>query len=445
MTANTEASQAIHLLAAINRLSLKAFNAKTQQSLTFLILNDTLKIVKYHRAGLWKIENKEAKLVGISGYSTFSDQTPFIIKWGEVVSKIEDPKKIQSITLEAVIPEDDQPANMSMEPPQVLWMPIVAHGNVCMGLWLERGHFQPWKDDEIEILNFLMQSYKAAWEKFSKMNFIKFKVNKSVLYISAAAVLLLMLIHIPLPISAPCEVVPQHPIPVTAPLDGIIDHVTVMPGQTVKKGDLLFIYDKRVPQQELDVAKDQVRIIESELKRASSLAFKDKKALEQVGVAKEKLKKERAVVSLAQYKVEQLEVKSPIDGIVILENPDQWRGNPVHLGESVMTISDSSQTKVKIWIPENDNVNINMKKEVKVVLNVMPETSFYAKLLYIGDYTTESEKTVPSFIAEAEWDIPPSDIRPGLKGTAILYGENVSLVYWIVRRPWAYLRNLFGM
>lgn len=445
MSPETDASQAIHLLASINRLGLKAFNADTKQALTFLMLNDTLKVVKYQRAGLWKVSGRTAELLGISGYSVFNDQTPFVRTWGDLVAKIEDPKKAQIVPVKQAIPDQNQPQNLNQPPPNVLWMPITVSGSTVVGLWLERGYKQPWKDDEIEILNFLMQNYGASWNKFSRINFGKIKFNKPLIYSVAAIIALLVIIRIPIPIAAPCEVVPQFPISITAPLDGIIDHIAVQPGQQVKKGEILLEYDKRVPLQELKVAEDQVKIIQSELKRANSLAFKDKKALEQVGISKEKLRREKAQESLARYKVEQLDIKSPIDGVVVLENADLWRGNPVHMGENIMMVSDPAKTKLKIWIPESDNVALKQQSTVKVILNVMPENSYYATLSYIGDYTTENEKQMPSFLAEAEWQQAPEHAMPGLKGTAILYGEKVSLMYWIVRRPWIYLRSVLGL
>ncbi len=54
------------------------------------------------------------------------------------------------------------------------------------------------------------------------------------------------------------------------------------------------------------------------------------------------------------------------------------------------------------------------------------------------------EKGVPSFIAEASWEKDSGMPRLGLKGTAILYGENVSIFYWLFRKPWAAAREFIG-
>jgi hypothetical protein len=56
-----------------------------------------------------------------------------------------------------------------------------------------------------------------------------------------------------------------------------------------------------------------------------------------------------------------------------------------------------------------------------------------------------SESNVPSFLAEANWiDGNPEGVKLGLKGTAILYGDKVSVIYWVLRKPWMFIRRSIG-
>ena len=89
---------------------------------------------------------------------------------------------------------------------------------------------------------------------------------------------------------------------------------------------------------------------------------------------------------------------------------------------------------------------LDREKTIKIILNIDPTNGRQAKLLYIANASIVNDKHVPSFVAEAEWvDGGGKDVKMGLKGTAILYGQNVSVFYWIMRKPWAYFRNLIGM
>jgi hypothetical protein len=157
------------------------------------------------------------------------------------------------------------------------------------------------------------------------------------------------------------------------------------------------------------------------------------------------LQKEKIRLQLAKSEAEKLYVKAPIDGVIMLDNPEEWRGHPVKIGERILMISNPDQTKIRMWIPESDNIPFEEKQPVKVFLNISPNTSYTTRLIFISSYSEITAQGIPSFVAEAEWEKQPANVKLGLKGTAILYGEDVSLFYWIIRRPWTAIRNFLGL
>lgn len=432
----SEVGKAVHLLAAINRLTIKAFDAKTKQNLAFLILNDTTQVVRYNRAVLWDMEGKKPKLIGISGQTDIHRNSPIVLQWKQIIESLDDLKKTQIL--------QNTPSAESNRS-SVVWLPIIYQDKLLLGLWLERWEGAAWAEDETIIINFLLQGYAAAWAKIlPKFTLPIFKIRPSVAVSSVAIVLLLTLVKVPLRIVAPCEIVAKDPTIISAPLEGIIEGLHVDPGQTVEKGQLLFNYDKRVPLQELKVAEKQVEIAESELNRTNVLAYTDKKMLGDISILELRLKKELFDLELAKYRAGKLDVKAPKEGVVVMNNPDNWRGTPVKIGEKIMMLADPQMTKVRIWVPESDNIVIDFKKPIKVFLNTNPENSYKAQLNYISAYSIVNEKSLTSFIAEADWVEKNKNFKLGLKGSAVLYGDNVSLFYYIARRPWAFLRNWLG-
>ena len=121
---------------------------------------------------------------------------------------------------------------------------------------------------------------------------------------------------------------------------------------------------------------------------------------------------------------------------MILNDPEEWRGKPVHVGEKVMMITDPNNTKLRIWIPEADNIPLDPNIPIDVILDPNPAETHKAKLIYVANASTVSENHVPSFVAEADWIQKPQDVKMGVKGTSILYGEHVSVFYLLLRRPW---------
>jgi hypothetical protein len=443
-----EALLALNILTAINKLTIKAFSVKERNALIFLILNDTIQVVRYDRAVLWNYDHETPKLMGVSGQAGISATTDIAKRWKELVDHLQDATIPQILS-----PERFDEKGMELwknytatsPHPAVLWFPVVSHGKKMLGLWFERWNGSNWTSQEAEILSFLVQAYGVAWENFAP-KYAVHKFRKRLFWgLGLTALALLFLIRVPLRIIAPCEVVPKDPYLVTAPLEEIIDNIEVKPGEIVKKGEVLFEYDRRVALQTLRIAEEQVKVAQQDLSRAKTLAFKDNRSFSEISILEAKLKKEEANLQLAKYRASQLIVHSPIDGIVILENPDDWRGKPVKVGERVLMVSDPHQTKVRLWIPEGDNVMLNMENPISVFLNVNPTLTREAKLNFISNASGVTSHNLVSFMAEADWVDPQTDVRTGLKGSAILYGDKVSLFYWIIRKPWASFRNFVGI
>lgn len=447
-----DAHQMAKLLFAVNRLNLRAHQCETIESLTFLILNDTASVAQYDRALLWSFSSKEPKLLGVSGQTTITSNKELLKKWKTLVTDISDPKKPQVFVVERV--KETDPGEDSKERPKstILWLPILCNEKLTLGFWMELwGDHKdtPPPDDLLGLLVYLlMPSFGLAWQKLqAKSIWNKVAITKPVFALATMGILIFSLfINIPLRIVAPCEVVPLDPFVIRAPMEGIVDRIDVNPGQKVVEGDILFEFDKRVPLQQLRVAEQEVQVLKSKLNRAVAMSLEaDESGAENVAVLSKQLEKEKIKLEMSRYHASLLTEKSPVNGVVIIDNVDEFTGKPVTLGEKIMAIADPEKNKVKIWIPENDNLSIDVEEAVKIILNVNPNKNHYAKISFIASEAVMSDKSVSSFIAEANWAEDYSNIKLGLKGTAIIYGEKVPLWYFFFRKPWARMRYYLGL
>lgn len=439
---------AVEILATLNRLSLSACGSKEKQSLIFLILNETVRVAKYDRAVLWQFNQDTFSLLGVSGQARINQTTDYATLWKELVDDLKTPNTLQELNRESFLDNEAQWQQLQENEggANIVWVPIFTNEKLSLGLWLERWGGKEWQKEELDLVNFLSQAYGVAWEKYAPKFAHNLMLKRNILFFCAFVVASLFLIHVPLRIVAPCEIVPKDPMMITAPLEGVISEVVVKPGEEVLEGDSLLLYDKRVPIQDHKVAQKSLQIARTEYERASTLAFRDKKILSDVAILELKYEREALRLDLANYKLSQLEVKAPIGGVTMLDDPDIWRGKSVRIGELIMSVSDPSKTKLKLWIPEDDNVELDKNKKIKIFLNIRPESSLSAELSYISDYSEVNDKGLASFVSEADWgETKSSDIKLGLKGSAILYGEEVSLFYWLMRRPWSSFRKLVGV
>lgn len=445
--------QLLQLLLLINRLQLKAFNAASHEQLSFIIVNDTHQVFKYDRAYLFEIEGDRFDLKAISGLHSVNKETELYQKSLRLLKGFKEIHRPQQLSQEA-FSDPDHLWNDLMKEKKCLtyWLPIEIDGKLRLGLWIESDvtdeQMQRNPKEELAFLyTNLAPSFAAAWAKFDKNRFIKGlgRNRKLRFYALLTALIVLFGVRVPLRVAAPCEVVASEPFVVTAPLDGIIDHVVVKPGQNIQTGDLLFEYDRRVPEEEYRTVQKQMEVAREELNRSMTLGLSDPKSLAEVQILKLKLQKEEIAYELAQKQKQKLDVEAEIPGIVVMDDPDEWRGRPVKVGEKVLSISDPAHTKIKLWVPESDNISIDSQIPLQITLNVTPDRNYKAKLSYIAFESQIGQGEVPAFQGEAEWDQPHEGVKLGLRGTAILYGEKVSLFYFLVRKPWSTFRHFTGI
>lgn len=438
-----DAKTVSQLLVRINQITLRAVSEPTKKGLIFVILNETHRLVPYDRATLWDIASGTPIYLGVSGQIAFEANSPVVRDLSLHISDLKSIGETQAISLKS-IPGSSQ--ELSSEGAcTALWLPMFTSGHPSIGMLLERWHPDSWTAEELKVLTFMRQGYGVAWRHFAGWRQRLAAVRKTLIYSGILSAIVLFLVPVPLRVVAPSEVVADHPYLITAPLDGLIDHVAVHPGDSVAKGDLLFSYDKDVPLQELAVAEKAVGVAEAELNRSLTLGWNDAKSLNDAAVYKLQLDKEKLNYDLAKYRANQLDVTSPINGVTIFDDPDRWRDKPVVVGDTIMIVADPKFTKIRLWVPEADKITLDLSQPIKIFLNIEPSVSYEAHIRFISDYSAVNDRGVHSFVAEADWVKQPPRVELGLKGSAILYGDNVSIFYFIMRKPWNTVREFLGI
>lgn len=442
-------------LQIVNQLILKTSSISNREALIFHIVNDSHHLIPYDRAYLFSFDPKKRELIGASGETAINTNSPLVTLLNETVSAIKSPDSAASLTKEHFIESKGQLwEKLQQETARtVLWIPIFFDQKQILGLWLEQWNTSTFLVPISATIALMKESlataYGIAWSRITHKKSLKKWLGLSWKKAAFATAILLacsLLIRIPLRVAAPCEVVPKDPYLIRAPLEGVVDQLLVDPGQEVDIGTPLLEYDKKVILQALKSAEKDLLAKEFELKRTMVQGLKDSEVLNELALRT--IEKQKALIKLNfnQYQASLLSVDAPQKGVIYLENPDIWRGKPVSVGEKILEISNPKETSVKIWIPEKDNIAFDTKKSVIIFLNSTPMTTYKAKIEYIGNETVPGENQIPSYLAKANWiGSPPQNVNIGVKGTAVLYGEPVTLFYYLFRKPWYTLRNFFAL
>ena len=136
---------------------------------------------------------------------------------------------------------------------------------------------------------------------------------------------------------------------------GYLQKIFVDEGQAVKKGQLMFQILPIQYQAELQKAQAEANFVEVEYRNTKSLADSNIVSKNELALAKAKLDKAKAEVTVAQIHLGFTEVRAPFDGIMDLF---QVRlGSLVDEGDLLTTLSDNSKMWVYFNVPEAEYLN----------------------------------------------------------------------------------------
>lgn len=248
----------------------------------------------------------------------------------------------------------------------------------------------------------------------------------------------LMFLPLPYKVTCDCELQPVVRRYVAAPFDATLEKSYVEPGDLVREDQVLARIDGREIRWELaGLAADRNRAAKE---RDGHLATREFGAAE---VAKYEMERLDIKTKLLKDRGDHLELRSPIDGVVISGDLKKAEGVPLTVGQTLFEIAPLDSMVVEIAIPEEDVRHIRKKQTVEVVLDAFPGQRFKSTLVRIHP-RSEVKETDHVFIGEFDLDNPDELLRPGMQGTAKIATPRRTLGWILFHKPWEKLLYWMG-
>lgn len=357
-------------------LILEAGRTATRKDLAYHMVNCSAEAVEHDLAGLWKWGGGP-KLLAISGVASLNPKSDFFAAWRGLIRSVPLAGRAERLsggrggreweTLRKAGPDL-----------RALWLPLPG---TDLGLALERGG-RDFSDIELDDLAKLAEGYALAWRALAPAGGRRWGWFGLILVLAMAAAL--YWVRVPVRVSAPCEVVARAPYAVTAPAAGIVEAVTVEPGQRVTAGETVAVYE------------------------------------------------EAAAVPGQPGK--RLKIVAGSTGVVQMDKPGQWRGRAAAAGETIMRLADPLDGRLRIWLRPEDGFEFDRARPVSVRLDAYGDTTREAKLISVDAEARTDPDGVKAFPADAEWLDRDSSPPPlGSTGEATLYGPEARLGDWLWR------------
>ncbi|NIJ43764.1 membrane fusion protein (multidrug efflux system) [Wenyingzhuangia heitensis] len=155
-----------------------------------------------------------------------------------------------------------------------------------------------------------------------------------------------------------CQIHSIQHIELRAQEMGYLQNIYVDEGQHVKKGELLFQIMPNLYQAEMSKAEAEVNFAEIEYKNTKKLASQNVVSSNELAMAKAKLAKANAELSLKKVHFQFTQIRAPFDGYIGRFN-DVRLGSLIDEGQLLTSLSDNSQMWVYYNVPEAEYLNLN--------------------------------------------------------------------------------------
>ncbi|UYA59048.1 membrane-fusion-like protein [Pectobacterium sp. F1-1] len=443
--AQTEQDTRLALLAELLQLQSRARARETLDELAFFIVNETHSVVKYRQALLWDCDKQ--RLQAASGLASLDHNAPFCTEFSRLCRQWqEEGRQAQALQCRE-LPIDDQVLWQEHLPEFLLWLPLrLAQGDMPLVLVLARD--SAWLPAEIVLLEKLAEAYAHAWASLQKQR--RRQTNTSpkkrrLILVGIVALVLILLFPVRQSVLAPAEIVAHRPVMVRAPVAGVVDDILVRPNQAVSANQPLVRLDVRELENRLESARQAFATADAQYRQAQQQALFDANSKASLAVLQSRREQAQSDMDFLQRQQERMQLVSPRDGVAIFDDSSDWIGRSVAVGERIMMIADPHDVELEIQLPAADAIALENGADVRLFLNVAPNSAQDARLEQIGYRAAATPDNVMAYRLRARFTQDDPQLRVGLKGTAKLYGKRTVLFVYLLRKPLASLRVWLGV
>lgn len=267
----------------------------------------------------------------------------------------------------------------------------------------------------------------------------KYMISKLVAILLISLIAFTILYHPMYRVAAPFQFVPDSRFVLVAPADGeiamlatVTDPATgkerkIKPGDAVKKGQILLKFDTR----ELELQRLQAQSAYAEaMAKAEAARGEDKQAEVVMALAQADAAKAKSEEAL--LKIEQVTIRSPIDGIWLLKDLEDRVGSRVRQGDELLVVGVPDALRVEMSVAERDIAQVKVGQKVLIATSSLPGDKYEATVERIVPMSNPDPKAADNtFKVFATVKERAPTWRPGMAGEGRIEIQEKPL-WWIL-------------
>lgn len=251
------------------------------------------------------------------------------------------------------------------------------------------------------------------------------------------AVALVMMIPISHRVACDCQLQPTVRRFAVAPHDGILLESFVKPGDLVTAGQVIAKMDDRELILQMSDLHSQRETAKK--KRDVNRSARDAAATQ---IAELEIEQLNAKIDLINFKKNNLEIKSAVEGIVLQGELEDAQGAPVRTGDVLIEVAPLDALRMELNVPESDITYVDVEQEAIVVLDGTPFDPLNGKIDLIRP-ASEVRNNKNVFVSEIKIDNSARVLRPGMQGQAKITAGSKPLGWVLFHRPAERIYKIF--
>lgn len=451
------AAKSFNPQAALERLSLvlqleRRSRSAEREELPFVMVNETRQLLTYRQAVLFSVRRTGVTLAAVSGLAVPDASSPFsqwMAKFAKWRLGLPGGNGYQRLDLGVIAAESTNPPKWLPDwtewlPRHGLWAPLPdGRGGLSGVLALFRE--EPFSEPETALFSHLSESYGQT---FALRMAGKGRRARHVTLGTWIALFLVLAGVMCIPVRqtelAPAEVTARRPALVRSGLDGVVDKLLVEPNQEVEKGDILVRLEDAQLRTKLALAKKAEEMAAVEYRQLLQSALSDPKTKQRLPLVQGRMEQLAAETAYIDSQMERVVIASPMKGVVLCDNPDEWLGRPVSLGQRIMLVADPGNLELEIRLPITASLEMMVGERVLFYPNVTPIDPMPAVITFVGYRATEVPGVGMAYVLKADISTGGKPFL-GLRGSAKMYGESQPVGLILFRTPIMAVRQWLGI
>jgi len=444
-------SELVQKLANFMQFERDLRSAQTLEAFGFVVCNSVKKLVSFDSALLLVNQASDVRttqsVTTVSGVSQFDTQAPLVKLSQLLVNSSE--LDIQDTELHRVnhLPEQfsEQLAQVQL---QELVTVVLIPGRITL-VFIRQNN---WRAKELQLLQQIAEPAGHAARPLIDIH----KRNKfalSRLYSKrawwAGLVMMILLAFLPVQQSviATGEISAKAPAIVASGLNGVIKDILVAPNESVTAGQTLVRYDDTDLSLQQNTLREELSLARERLRKARQQNLTNGRTDQNNRFADLQTQVELKTIELAfiEKMMSRLEIKAASNGVALFSRAEDWVGRSVVTGEKIMEIADSSDQQFEIWVAASDAIDLPVGSLVKFFPDAFPLRSLKGSIESTSFYATQITPETLAYRVLAKLEKQDERVRLGMKGTFRLYGDRVSLGYYLFRKPLSAIRRSVGI